>query len=506
MKRQMLTFLKKGAGLLAAVLILTGCGAQPISQTLENNDHPLSPGVTEPGVSSDSSASGSTAATITPESLESEKGNDFTETTGMAVTESSQRPAGSSAAGGTTVTSPGKGTTATAANTTKTSRSTTRQTTAGRPTGTISSAATRPTSTPAPTPAPTGKELVGYYPSWAASSGLPVDKIQADKLTQINYAFAKIDSGTLKIAMAYPTTDRRNFEQLRKLKAKYPHLKTMISVGGWDFSGYFSDAAATAKSREAFARSCVEFILEHGFDGVDLDWEYPVSGGAAGNHNRPQDKQNFTLLLQELRRQLDKQGAADGRRYYLTIAAGAGASYWDKIELTKVLSYVDHIFLMAYDLHGPWDSYADLLAPLYTPTEASPQYKSSVDAAVTTYLNKGGKASKLVLGMPFYGYRYTGVSAAGNGLYSRFSSAGSVSYDQLAASYIGKSGYTRYQHAIGRVPYLYGNNTFISYEDADSIAAKVKYAKSRGLGGVGAWALSHDTRGVLLTSAYRALQ
>lgn len=87
----------------------------------------------------------------------------------------------------------------------------------------------------------------------------------------------------------------------------------MISIGGWDYSAYFSDIASTAARRTAFAESCLTFILEHGFDGVDLDWEYPVSGGAAGNTNRPQDKQNFTLLLKEIRRQLDSQSAVTGK-------------------------------------------------------------------------------------------------------------------------------------------------------------------------------------------------
>jgi chitinase len=73
---------------------------------------------------------------------------------------------------------------------------------------------------------------------------------------------------------------RGNYDQLRKLKEKYPHLVTMISVGGWTLSTRFSDVALTPESRERFARSAVRFILEHGFDGVDIDWEYPVGGGA----------------------------------------------------------------------------------------------------------------------------------------------------------------------------------------------------------------------------------
>lgn len=93
------------------------------------------------------------------------------------------------------------------------------------------------------------------------------------------------------MALADPSNDRKNFAALRKLKQRQPALKTLISIGGWDYSTYFSDVASSAARREAFAQSCLEFILEHGFDGIDLDWEYPVSGGLAGNTNRPQDKQ-----------------------------------------------------------------------------------------------------------------------------------------------------------------------------------------------------------------------
>lgn len=349
---------------------------------------------------------------------------------------------------------------------------------------------------------PLKKSMVGYYTSWAASSGYTPARIPVQKLTHINYAFAKIDPATGKIALPYPSSDRRNLQELVRLKQKAPHLKVLIAIGGWEYSGYFSDVAATAAGREKFAQSCVDFIREYGLDGVDLDWEYPVSGGMSGNHNRPQDKQNFTLLLRVLREKLNRQGAADNRAYLLTIAGAASASYLNKIEPAAVASLVDHIFLMAYDMHGPWDAYSDLNAPLTTPSESSPQYKASVTDAVNAYLRQGVPAGKLVLGMPFYGYRYNGVS--GNGLYSPYSSAASISYDALHAGYLNNNAYTVVRHASG-VPYLHGKGLFISYDDPTSIAAKVRFAKSKSLAGAGAWALHHDAGGVLLDSAYRAL-
>lgn len=116
---------------------------------------------------------------------------------------------------------------------------------------------------------------------------------------------------------------RGNFNQLIKLKQRYPHLKTLISVGGWSWSNRFSDVAADPALRENFANSAVDFLRKYQFDGVDLDWEYPVSGGLQGNSRRAEDKQNFTLLLQKTREKLDAAGAKDGKRYLLTIASGA---------------------------------------------------------------------------------------------------------------------------------------------------------------------------------------
>ncbi len=363
----------------------------------------------------------------------------------------------------------------------------------------------KPQPDPSPSPIPAGKFIVGYYTGYSAYKGYTPQKVPASKLTHLNYAFAKIDPATGRIALADPNNDRKNFAAFRTLKQNNKHLNTLISVGGWDYSTYFSDVASTAARREVFAQSCLEFILEHGFDGVDLDWEFPVSGGPAGVINRPQDKQNFTLLLKAIREKLDTQEKRDGKTYYLTVAGAPGSGYLAKIEPKSVAALVDYIFLMGYDMHGPWDSYADFNAPLYQPTESSPQYKSSVFDGISSYLKGGISAKKIVLGMPFYGYLYQGVSSHNNGLYSKFSTAKSVSYDTVRNSYLNNTFYTKLRHKTAQIPYLYGNNTFITYEDPQSITAKATLAKSKGLGGVGMWELSHDTSGALLNAAYHTL-
>ena len=346
--------------------------------------------------------------------------------------------------------------------------------------------------------------VVGYYAGWAAYWGCTPDQLPAQQLTHINYAFAGIDPDTGTLALGDPDLDLRNLAALRALREEHPHLKLLISVGGWDASAYFSDAASTAARRAAFAQSCVDFLVEQELDGIDLDWEYPVSGGLPGTIHRPQDGKNFTLLLQALRTQLDRQGRRDGKRYYLTIAGAAGSDYLGKIEPKAVAELVDHVFLMAYDIHGPWDRYADFNAPLYTPSEASPQYQNSVYDSIQRYLQQGVPADKLVLGMPLYGYCYQGAGSQNNGLYSRYTSASSVPYRTLVSRYLNDSSYRQLRHEEAQVPYLYGNGSFVTYEDPQSMAAKGSLAREEGLGGIGFWEISQDSGSVLVESAVEA--
>ena len=353
-----------------------------------------------------------------------------------------------------------------------------------------------------PVAAPSGKCIVGYFPSWAYLNNYSPSDVDAAKLTHINYAFASISSDN-KLVMNHPKTDIKNFEGLRKLKAKNSALKLLISVGGWDGSKKFSNAALTAQSRETFANSCINFIVTHKLDGIDLDWEYPVSGGFGGIINRPEDKQNFTKLIQAIRQKMQQQTKKDSKKYYLTIAGAPSSGYLKNIELTKILPYLDYIFLMGYDMHGPWDEFADFNAPLYTPQESSPQYSSSINDAVQTYLNAGAAASKLVLGMPFYGYRYEVTNNDNYGLYQTFSNGKSVAYSKIVTDYLDK--YDKSEHPQAKVPYLFGNDTFITYDDENSIAMKVQLAKKLGLAGVGAWELSQDSQNTLLSSAYSNL-
>ncbi|MBR0599374.1 glycoside hydrolase family 18 protein [Sinanaerobacter chloroacetimidivorans] len=369
----------------------------------------------------------------------------------------------------------------------------------------VTTTATTPLPPPTPVPQPLSNRIVGYYAAWATYTGTTPDKIDATKLTHINYAFANIGPD-LKITLGYPDIDVNNFKMLNALKTTNPNLKTLISVGGWSWSGKFSDAALTDASRTAFADSCVTFITQYGFDGVDLDWEYPVSGGLTTNAKRAEDKQNFTLLLKKIREKLDARGAVDNKHYLLTIAGGAGGSYANNTELSLIHQYLDYATIMTYDLHGTWDSYTDLHAPLYTNSDVTPQYKASVDSSLNAWYQASFPKDKIVVGIPFYGYLYSSVNNANNGLYQRFSGASSISYHSIVTNYLNKPGYTRYFHSQSMVPWLFNGTVFISYEDPQSIGIKTDYIKSKGLGGAMIWELSQDSNKVLLNSVYDGLK
>lgn len=391
-------------------------------------------------------------------------------------------------------------------------------------TGCGSATPATPTATTAPTPVPLdvepGKMVVGYYPQWVADRGYRVADIPATQLTHINYAFASVseegdcvlgdpaaDTGRSYTAdesvsgqadASGPDALHGNFNQLKQLKAKYPHLKVLISVGGWTWSENFSDAALSDASRQKFAKSCIDLYLKQYkgvFDGIDVDWEYPVSGGLSSG--RPEDKHNFTLLMAELRRQLDDLGAADGTHYLLTIAAPGGSSVEQRYERSDYIQYLDWVNLMTYDLHGTWETTTNFNAPLYQPANDPGDSSLNVDAVVQDYLASGIPAEKLVLGMPFYGHGWKDVGHTDNGLYQPSSGAakgkydlGSFTYRELKEEYF--EDYKRYWNAEAQVPWLYSleRATFISYDDPESIAAKAGYASDKGLAGVMIWELA----------------
>src|SRR3984885_3365889 len=294
-------------------------------------------------------------------------------------------------------------------------------------------------------------------------------EVTARKLTRINYAFANLENGVIVEGF---THDAENFAALNSLKHDNPHLTVLVSVGGWTWSGNFSDMALTSKSRNLFIESAVKFVQKYNLDGLDIDWEYP---GMAGDKNRfrPEDKQNYTLLLKELRKRFDREEKSLGRHLVTSIATGASTDFLEHTEMARVQRYVDTINLMSYDYYVPvWDKTTGHHAPLFT-TPADPK-KISADRTVHEYESAGVPPGKLVLGVPFYGKSWIQVPDRNHGLYQPGKEAPNTYLPYSALTSLQNSGYTRYWDSNASALYLYNRNiqTFISYDDPESLKKK----------------------------------
>jgi chitinase len=239
----------------------------------------------------------------------------------------------------------------------------------------------------------------------------------------------------------------------------------------------------------------------YGFDGIDVDWEYPVEGGLSAG--RPEDTENFTLLMAAFRERLQQLGGD----HLLTIAAPAGDGNIANIQPAALAEQLDWINVMTYDFYGAWDATTGFVAPLHA-TSDSPHANNATfnaEAAVQAYLDAGVPADKIVMGIPLYGRGWGGVGATDDGLYQPASGASSIGtweagvfdYADLVERYLDAGDWTRGWHEEALVPWLYSasQGVFISYDDAESVSYKLDYIEAEGLGGAMLWELDADTAG-----------
>ncbi|MFC7241887.1 glycosyl hydrolase family 18 protein [Catellatospora aurea] len=328
---------------------------------------------------------------------------------------------------------------------------------------------------------------------------------------------------------------RGNFNQLRKLKAKHPHLKVLISIGGWTYSKYFSDVAATPAAREKFVRSCIDIYLKGNlpayngaggpgsaaniFDGIDLDWEWPGAEGHPGNHVSPADKANNTALTAEFRRQLDALTATTGKRYLITAFTPADpakiAAGWD-IGPNGVFNYMDFANVQGYDFRGSgsdnsWEpNRTGHQANLYRDAQDPYAFEFSVDKAIQTYLDAGVSPRRLTVGVAFYGRGWQGVAAGGvNGEWQTATGAapgqfaeeaGTRGYANLLAGVPGCTVYHDVQ-SVSSYCYTGAGGQWWSFDDPWSIGQKTAWIKQKGLLGGMIWEMSGDTASGTLMSA-----
>ncbi len=343
--------------------------------------------------------------------------------------------------------------------------------------------------------APRTKEVVGYV--FVRDRAIKPGEIDASKLTRINYAFANLKNGEVVEGFSH---DADNYALLTGLKATNSGLRVLASVGGWTWSGGFSDMALSAKSRAKFIESAVRFITKYKLDGIDIDWEYPGMAGA-GNRFRVEDKQNFTALLGELRSRLDQEEKRIGRRLLITIAAGASEEYLAHVEMAVVSRSVDTVNLMSYDYY---ESSSDRLTGHHAPLHVSPGDPKgvSVEGSVRAFLKAGVPADKLVVGVPFYGHAWGSVRADRHGLFEPGGASNlQVTYQSVVNDLI-KNGYSRHWDPVASAPYLYNasSRTFVSYEDAESIRAKAAFVNRLHLRGMMFWEYSGDDHETLLNA------
>ncbi|MFC8533856.1 glycoside hydrolase family 18 protein [Streptomyces sp. NPDC057249] len=408
---------------------------------------------------------------------------------------------------------------------------------------------------------------VGYFTQWGVyGRDFQVKDLEtsgtAAKLTHINYSFGNVSADGTCFTGNVPgeadawadyvrpldaagsvdgvadTDDQKlagNFNQLRELKAKHPGLKVMISLGGWSWSTHFSDAARTAASRKALVASCIDLYIKGNlpvdgtrggegaaaglFDGVDIDWEWPGSAGDTDTVYRPEDKRNFTALVHEFRTQLDayaKKAAKDrkGRHhgakpkhYELSAFVPAAPEKIDAgFDVPRIMRDFDFVNLQGYDFHVSGEATTAQQSALY----AKGDY--SVDRTVRDWLKRGAPARKLVMGMPFYGQGWTGVTGGGDGLGQPAAGPAPATWaagyeDYKALKKLAESGtYQVHRNVRDGSAWLFDGTTLWTYDDPQVLRTKTAYIRDHRLGGAMFWSLDGDTEdGELITAVDRGL-
>jgi chitinase len=341
-------------------------------------------------------------------------------------------------------------------------------------------------------------QIAAYY-----DGGMPVAAIPASKINDLIYAFGEPDAAGL---CAAPTGAQvRAFRALRQLRRRHPGMKLLLSIGGWDAAPQYSAIALTAASRARFAASCIRiFLVQQRFDGLDLDWEFPVHGGMGPS--RPQDRLDATALVREIRRQLDRLGRQNHRRYLLTVATPAGTwqkggaySVSDSYDLAAIARAADWLNVMTYDMNTIFSPLSGFNAPLAAdPSDPTPQPQRSGDnltSAVSYYESHGVPPGKIMLGVAFYGRGFTGVSSRNAGLYSKYTSVfPETPWKTIESRFLTSPEWVRHWSATAQAPWLYNadRHIFFSYDDPLSLGIKADFARREHLRGMMIWVLGED--------------
>ncbi|MFC4113202.1 glycosyl hydrolase family 18 protein [Nonomuraea zeae] len=368
-----------------------------------------------------------------------------------------------------------------------------------------------------------GNKVLGYFVQWGVyQRGYHVKNIDtsgsAAKLTHINYAFGNVQNGQCTIGDSYADYDRfyqagesvdgvadtwdagalrGSFNQLRKLKKKYPNLKVLFSFGGWTWSGGFGQAA---QNPTAFANSCYNLVEDPRwadvFDGIDIDWEYPNACGLTCDTSGPAA---FKNVMSALRTRF-------GSGNLVTAAITADGNNGGKIDAADyggAAQYVDWYNVMTYDFFGAWAAQGPT-APHSPLTDYSgiPIAGFYSDNAIQKLKSKGVPSSKLLLGIGFYGRGWTGVTQAAPG--GTATGAAPGTYEAGIEDYKVLKTRCPATGTVAGTAYAYCGNQWWSYDTPATIGGKMSYSKNQGLGGAFFWELSGDTTNAELLTAMKS--
>lgn len=400
------------------------------------------------------------------------------------------------------------------------------------------------------------RKIVGYFPEWAYRSAehnyFNVTDLQWDSLTHIQYSFAMVDPSTNKITLGdkfaaleedFKGMDlsyngqkieldtslpyKGHFNVLQQMKKKYPDVELLMSVGGWAGSRGFYTMLDTDEGINTFVQSCVDFVRQYNFDGIDIDFEFPSSTSQSGNPedfdvSEPRRKTinaRYNIMMKKLNQALDKAAKEDNKQYRLTAAVSASSWVLGGVDSNEYAKELDFLSIMSYDYHGGWNEFVENQANIY-PDPADRETANMIMPVLGmdwSYKYYRGVLSpeKILMGIPYYTRGWENVQGGnGSGLHGTSRTPATGKYNlwgdldkngnQIPA------GANPLWHVlnlmeqdpnlkvhwddVGKVPYVWQNNekVFLTFENEQSIDERLKYIEEKNLGGALIWVMDGD--------------